>query len=99
MLSPKNAPPRLTPYNPPASFPSFHASTLCAHPNSCSRTYAAISGSLIHVPPTRFAWLYLPAALSGQPLPDRFRFEQKADGGWRLENTRSGETVEGFLNP
>lgn len=50
-------------------------------------------------PPTRFAWLYLPAALSGQPLPDRFHFEQKADGGWRLENTRSGETVEGFLSP
>ena len=50
-------------------------------------------------PPTRFAWLYLPAALSGRPLPDRFHFEQKADGGWRLENTRSGETVEGFLSP
>jgi hypothetical protein len=50
-------------------------------------------------PPTRFAWLYLPAALSGQSLPDRFHFEQKADGGWRLENTRSGETVEGFLSP
>ena len=52
-------------------------------------------------PPSRlaFTWLYVSAALSGQPLPKPFRFEQKADGGWRLENTRSGETLEGFLSP
>ena len=50
-------------------------------------------------PPTRFAWLYLPAALAGEPLPASMRFERKAEGGWRLENTRSGETVEGFLAP
>ena len=52
-------------------------------------------------PPSQlaFTWLYLPAALSGQPLPDRFHFEHKADGGWRLENTRSGESLEGFLSP
>ncbi len=48
-------------------------------------------------PPTRFAWLYLHAALSGEPLPAPLRFERKPDGGWRLENTRSGETLEGFL--
>ena len=48
---------------------------------------------------TRFAWLYLPAALDGKPLPKNFRFEQKADGGWRLENSRTGETLEGFLAP
>ena len=50
-------------------------------------------------PPTRFAWLYLPAALAGQGLPPRFRFLRKPDGGWRLENTHSGETLEGFLSP
>ncbi len=50
-------------------------------------------------PPTRFAWLYLPAALSGKELPPPLRFERKPDGGWRLENTRSGETLEGFLAP
>ncbi len=50
-------------------------------------------------PSTRFAWLYLQAALSSQPLPASFRFERKADGGWRLENTKSGETLEGFLAP
>jgi hypothetical protein len=50
-------------------------------------------------PPTRFAWLYLYAALSGDSLPSTLRFQRKPDGGWRLENTRSGETVEGFLAP
>jgi hypothetical protein len=50
-------------------------------------------------PPTRFAWLYLAAALSGDSLPSPLRFQRKPDGGWRLENTRSGETVEGFLGP
>ena len=50
-------------------------------------------------PPARFAWLYLHAALSGEPLPPPLRFARKPDGGWRLENTRTGETVEGFLAP
>ncbi len=48
---------------------------------------------------TRFIWLYLPAALDGKPLPKYFQFERKPDGGWRLENSRTGETVEGFLSP
>ena len=54
---------------------------------------------LIEFPPRRmrFALLYLPAALAGDSLPASFRFQRKPDGGWRLENTRSGETVEGFL--
>ena len=50
-------------------------------------------------PPDPFAWLYLPNALSGASLPAALRFQRKPDGGWRLENTRSGETVEGFLGP
>jgi hypothetical protein len=49
--------------------------------------------------PTRFAWLYLPAALGGKQLPPALRFERKSDGGWRLENTRTGETLQGFLSP
>jgi hypothetical protein len=49
--------------------------------------------------PTRFAWLYLHTALAGEQLPQPLRFERKPDGGWRLENTRSGETLEGFLAP
>jgi hypothetical protein len=50
-------------------------------------------------PPTRFAWLYLHAALSGEPLASPFHFEREPDGGWRLENPRSGETLKGFLAP
>jgi hypothetical protein len=50
-------------------------------------------------PPTRFAWLYLHPALVGDSLPGSFHFQRKPDGGWRLENERSGETVEGYLAP
>jgi hypothetical protein len=50
-------------------------------------------------PPTRFAWLYLHKALAGEQVPPPLRFERKPDGGWRLENARSGETLEGFLTP
>lgn len=49
--------------------------------------------------PTRFAWLYLPAALDGKPLPLAFHFERKPDGGWRLENNLTGEILEGYLSP
>ena len=49
--------------------------------------------------PTRFSWLYLPTALAGNSLPKQLHFENKPDGGWRLENWRTGETVEGFLAP
>jgi len=49
--------------------------------------------------PTRFAWLDLPAALAGKQLPSPLHFERKPDGGWRLENTRTAETLEGFLSP
>jgi hypothetical protein len=50
-------------------------------------------------PPSRFAWLYLGPALSGEKLPAAFHFERNAEGGWRLENSKSGETLEGFLVP
>jgi len=49
--------------------------------------------------PARFAWLHLYAALEGKPLPSTLHFERKADGGWRLENTRTGETLEGYFSP
>ena len=50
-------------------------------------------------PSKRFAWLYLPAALAGKPLPKRFMFKAKPDGNWRLANIRSGEVIEGYLSP
>lgn len=52
-----------------------------------------------HKPTTRFAWLYLRTALDGDSLPAGLKFERKPDGGWRLENSSSGESVEGFLTP
>jgi hypothetical protein len=50
-------------------------------------------------PPARFLWTCLPAALAGEPLPGQLRFETKPENGWRLENVRSGESLEGFLSP
>ena len=50
-------------------------------------------------PPTRFLWLHLRAALAGEPPPKPLKFELKPDGGWRLENPKTGETLEGFLSP
>src|ERR1700690_567091 len=50
-------------------------------------------------PPARFLLLHLPAALAGEPLPGQLRFETKPDQSWRLENVRSGESLEGFLSP
>ena len=49
--------------------------------------------------PSRFVWLYLPAALAGDALAAPLQFERQAGGGWRLENVHTGETVEGFLSP
>jgi hypothetical protein len=49
--------------------------------------------------PLRFSWLYLPRALAGKPLPKQLHFENKPDGGWSLENSSTGEKLEGFLSP
>ncbi len=49
--------------------------------------------------PARFSWLYLHPALAGEKLPGQLHFERKTAGGWRLENSRTGETLEGFLSP
>jgi hypothetical protein len=50
-------------------------------------------------PPQRFTWLYLQRALSGESIPAKYHFERRTDGGWRLENLRTGESIEGFLTP
>jgi|HubBroStandDraft_1064217.scaffolds.fasta_scaffold543605_2 hypothetical protein len=50
-------------------------------------------------PPDRFAWFELPRALAGLPASPRWRFARGPDGQWRLENTRSGETLEGRFFP
>lgn len=50
-------------------------------------------------PPARFLWLYLRPALAGEALPRNLKFARKPEAGWRLENVRTGETLEGFLAP
>ena len=50
-------------------------------------------------PPARLAWLHLMQALTGKPVAPPWHFESRPNGGWRLENTRTGETLEGFLGP
>jgi hypothetical protein len=49
--------------------------------------------------PTRTVWPYLADALAGKKLPKPLHFEQKPDGNWQLENTKTGEILEGFLSP
>jgi len=50
-------------------------------------------------PPARFAWLYLERALRGETLPANLGFARTPEGGWRLENLKTGEFIEGFLAP
>jgi len=50
-------------------------------------------------PPQRFVWLHLSAAIAGKTLPEIYHFQRAPDGGWRLENRRTGEFVEGYLSP
>lgn len=46
-------------------------------------------------PPARFAWFQLPRALDNESLDKHWRFTQPATDSWRLENSRTGETLEG----
>ena len=46
--------------------------------------------------PRHFAWLQLPAVVSGGALSDSWRAEGER-ANWRLENPRTGETLSGYL--
>jgi hypothetical protein len=50
-------------------------------------------------PPGRFAWFQLPGALSGGGWQRDWKFSRLEDSSWRLENTRTGEWLEGRLFP
>jgi hypothetical protein len=50
-------------------------------------------------PPAMFAWFELPRALGGAPPHARWKWEAQPGGKWRLENRRSGETLEGRFFP
>jgi hypothetical protein len=50
-------------------------------------------------PPARFVWFELPRFLAGEPLEEGWRSETRPGQRWRLENLRTGESLEGFLSP
>jgi hypothetical protein len=51
------------------------------------------------VPPERFAWFQLPGALRGASPAGAWHFVAPAGQSWRLENPRTGETLEGVFSP
>jgi|GEM_PF-1343995 len=50
------------------------------------------------VPSERFGWLQLPGALEHNKLPNKWKYMEKIDGTWKLENRKSGEVIEGRFN-
>ncbi len=48
-------------------------------------------------PSKRLIWLYLPRVLEGKPPPPKWLWRQD-NNGWRLENTVTKESIEGFFN-
>ena len=50
-------------------------------------------------PPERFVWFQLPRALLNAGLADDWQFTRIETNSWRLENPRTGETLEGEFFP
>jgi hypothetical protein len=46
-------------------------------------------------PPSRFVWFQLPRALASESLNPHWHFTRPAPDSWRLENSRTGESLEG----
>jgi hypothetical protein len=46
-------------------------------------------------PPARFVWFQLPRAMAGAELSRDWKFKQRENNSWRLENLRTGESLEG----
>ena len=51
----------------------------------------------VRTPPKRIAWFHLAEALEGKPTPNPWSWSRTGDR-WKLENTRTREMIEGFLN-
>jgi hypothetical protein len=50
-------------------------------------------------PPTRFGWFQLPQALLAPNLGGSWQFTRVETNSWRLQNPRTGETLEGEFFP
>lgn len=46
-------------------------------------------------PPDRFVWFQLAPLLAGRPLSGRWHVSGRPDHAWRLENSGTGEILEG----
>ena len=51
------------------------------------------------VPPDRFGWFQLPRALREVTVGGNWQFTGEATNSWRLQNSRTGETMEGGFFP
>lgn len=50
-------------------------------------------------PPSRFSWFQLPGALRDAGVGSNWRFVQIETNSWRLQNSHTGETLEGEFFP
>lgn len=50
-------------------------------------------------PPPRFVWFQLPRALTGNSLKPDWNLQRREGNTWRLENARTGESLEGGFFP
>jgi hypothetical protein len=50
-------------------------------------------------PPSRFSWFQFPAALRGATLGSKWQFTRMETNSWRLENSHTGEVLEGEFFP
>jgi hypothetical protein len=50
-------------------------------------------------PPARIGWLQLPRALLGGSIGGNWQFTRMGTNSWRLQNARTGESLEGEFFP
>jgi hypothetical protein len=50
------------------------------------------------IPTTRLIWIHLARALSGTKPPEPLKFERVEPHGFKLENPKTGESINGFLS-
>jgi hypothetical protein len=48
-------------------------------------------------PPGRLIWLYIPEVLQGRAAPKGWSWQSHDQAGWRLENPKTGQFLEGYF--